>query len=69
MKFLKALFSELFGLFVDDGNLAVLSLVLIAVVAGLVKLLAVPALLSAALLLVGCLVILALSVQRAARGD
>jgi len=67
MKFLNALFSELFGLFVEDGRLAVLSLALIAAVTVLVKLLAVPALAAAALLLGGCLAILALSVYRAAR--
>ena len=67
MRFLNALFSELFGLFVEDGRLAVLSLALIAAVTVLVKLLAVPALAAAALLLVGCLAILAFSVYRAAR--
>jgi hypothetical protein len=58
---------EFFGMFVDDGNLALLALVLVAAVTAAVKLLALPPLLGGALLLVGCLAILLLSVQRAAR--
>jgi hypothetical protein len=59
---------ELVGMFIDDGNLALLALVLIAAVTVAVKLLALPPLLGGAVLLVGCLMILVLSVRRAARG-
>ncbi|UVK55581.1 hypothetical protein DBIPINDM_002116 [Mesorhizobium sp. AR02] len=59
---------EFFGMFVDDGNLALLALVLVAAVAAAVKLLSLPPLLGGALLLVGCLAILLQSVRRAARG-
>ncbi|QND58037.1 hypothetical protein [Mesorhizobium huakuii] len=58
---------EFFGMFVDDGNLALLALVLVAAVAIAVKLLSLPPLLGGVLLLVGCLAILLLSVRRAAR--
>ncbi|TGV12038.1 hypothetical protein EN816_20680 [Mesorhizobium sp. M8A.F.Ca.ET.173.01.1.1] len=58
---------EFFGMFVDDGSLALLALVLVAAVTAGVKLLALPPLLGGALLLVGCLAILLQSVRRAAR--
>jgi hypothetical protein len=58
---------EFFGMFVDDGSLALLALVLVAVVTAAVKLLALPPLLGGALLLVGCLAILLQSVRLAAR--
>ena len=58
---------EIYGLFIDDDSLAVLSLALIAVVAGLVKLLAVPGLWGGVVLLAGCLILLAESVFRASR--
>jgi len=58
---------EFVGMFVDDGNLALLALVLVAAVAAAVKLLALPPLLGGVLLLVGCLAILLQSVRRAAR--
>jgi len=58
---------EFLGMFVDDGNLALLVLVLVAAVAAAVKLLALPPLLGGVLLLVGCLAILLQSVRRAAR--
>ena len=58
---------EFIGMFVDDGNLALLALVLVAAVAAAVKLLALPPLLGGVLLLVGCLAILLQSVRRAAR--
>ena len=66
MSTLKAILSELVGLFVDDGALALLAALLIAIVAAAVKLLALPALGGAILLLVGCIAILADSVRRAA---
>jgi hypothetical protein len=67
MKAIRLVAREFFGMFVDDGNLALLALVLVAAVTAAVKLLALPPLLGGALLLVGCLAILLLSVQRAAR--
>jgi hypothetical protein len=67
MSFIGAVFQEILGMFVDDGALALLSLILIAVVAGLVIFVGLPALLGAFLLLVGCLAILADSVRRACR--
>ncbi|MER9329287.1 hypothetical protein [Mesorhizobium sp. M0488] len=57
---------EFVGMFIDDGSLALLALVLIAGIAAAVKLLALPPLLGGILLLIGCLVILAQSVRRAA---
>jgi hypothetical protein len=58
---------EFLGMFVDDGSLALLALVLVAVVAAAVKLLALPPLLGGGLLLIGCLAILLQIVRRAAR--
>ena len=66
MTFIRSMVSELFGLFVDDGSLALLTLFLIGVVTALVKLASMPALAGAALLLAGCLAILCFSVYRAA---
>jgi hypothetical protein len=67
MNAIRLVASEFFGMFVDDGNLALLALVLVAAVTAAVKLLALPPLLGGALLLVGCLAILLQSVRRAAR--
>ncbi|MFK0692484.1 hypothetical protein ACFX5Q_30530 [Mesorhizobium sp. IMUNJ 23033] len=53
------------GMFVDDGSLARLALVLIAAITAAVKLLALPPLVGV-LVLVGCLAILLHSVRRAA---
>ncbi|ANP90399.1 hypothetical protein HFO55_26745 [Rhizobium leguminosarum] len=64
---LKVVFKEFFGMFIDDGALALAALLLIAVVGVLVKFAHADALLAAALLLLGCLLILAESVVRAAR--
>ncbi|MBZ9701601.1 MULTISPECIES: hypothetical protein [unclassified Mesorhizobium] len=58
---------EFFGMFVDDGSLALLALVLVAVITAVVKLLALPPLLGGGLLLLGCLAILLQSVRRAAQ--
>ena len=58
---------EIYGLFIDDDSLALLSLALIAAVAILVKLLAVPGLWGGVVLLAGCLILLAESVLRASR--
>ena len=66
MNFVRGFVEEVLGLFVDDGNLALLSAILVALVAVLTKLLGVPPLGAAGLLLVGCPLILSLSVYRAA---
>lgn len=67
MNVIRLVLNELIGMFVDDGNLALLALVLIAGVTAAVKLLALPPLLGGGLLLAGCLAILLQSVRRAAR--
>ena len=64
---IRLVFKELVGMFVDDGNLALLALILIALVAAAVKLLALPPLIGGLLLLAGCLAILLESTRRAAR--
>ncbi|NKK42355.1 hypothetical protein [Rhizobium leguminosarum] len=66
-KILKVALKEFFGMFIDDGALALAALLLIAIVGVLVKFAHVDALLAAALLLFGCPLILAESVGRAAR--
>ncbi|MGX9179318.1 hypothetical protein [Mesorhizobium sp. AA22] len=58
---------EFIGMFVDDGNLALLALLLIAAITAAVKFLALPPLFGGILLLIGCLAILVQSVRRAAR--
>lgn len=67
MNVVRLALKELVGMFVDDGNLALLALILIATVTAAVKFLALPRLLGGVLLLVGCLAILVQSVRRAAR--
>ncbi|MGR8928310.1 hypothetical protein ACU8MB_31820 (plasmid) [Rhizobium leguminosarum] len=67
MNILKVALKEFFGMFIDDGALALAALLLIAIVGVLVKFAHVDALLAATLLLPGCLLILAESVARAAR--
>ena len=64
MKFLVSVFRELLGLFVDDGSLALQLVILIAAVAGAVRLAGLDALEGAGLLLIGCIVILILSLRR-----
>jgi hypothetical protein len=59
--------SELIGMFVDDGHLALLAVLGIAAVTAAVKLLGFPALGGALLLLAACIAVLADSVRRAAR--
>ena len=68
MNIIRLILNELVGMFVDDGNLALLALLMIAAITAAVKLLALPPLLGGALLLIGCLAILLQSVRRAARG-
>ncbi len=60
-------FNELWGLFVDDENLALFSLGLVAAAVALVKLAGLPPLFCAVVVLVGCIAILVDSVLRAAR--
>ncbi|RVA25165.1 hypothetical protein EN935_24785 [Mesorhizobium sp. M7D.F.Ca.US.004.03.1.1] len=67
MNVIRLVLNELIGMFVDDGNLALLALVVIAGVTAAVKLLALPPLLGGGLLLAGCLAILLQRVRRAAR--
>lgn len=67
MTFLLSVLKELVGLFVDDGNLALQVVGLIAAVTLLVKGLSLPGLWGAALLLLGCLAILTFSLRRMLR--
>lgn len=67
MRFLSLIAKEAVGMFVDDGALALLALLLIAAVTAAVKLAALPPLAGGVALLVGCLVILLQSVRRATR--
>lgn len=64
---LRAIINELISMFIDDGALALLAAVLIAVIAAAVKLLGLPPLYGAMLLLAGSILILADSLRRAAR--
>lgn len=68
MTWLKLIWDEALGLFVDDGALAFQVVVLIALVAGAVKLLGLSPLLGGVLLLAGCLAVLGLSLSRKVRG-
>lgn len=68
MKLLTSIFQELLGLFVDDGNLALQSLGLIALVALAVHYGGMDPLLGGGLLLLGCIAILGLSLRRMLRG-
>jgi len=67
MNLVRLVLKELVGMFVDDGSLALLALILIVVITGAVKLLALPPLIGGLLLLVGCLAILLESTRRTAR--
>ncbi|MGY5808092.1 hypothetical protein ACXHXG_10285 [Rhizobium sp. LEGMi198b] len=67
MNIIRIALSELIGMFIDDGSLAAFSLILVIVVAGAVKLLALPPLIGGLLLLLGCLAILLYSVRRAVK--
>lgn len=67
MKFISSIFAEILGLFVDDGNLALQALGLIVVVAMAVRLGGLAPLVGAAFLLLGCIIILALSLRRTLR--
>ena len=67
MNLIKMIWDETFGMFVDDGALALQAVLLIAAVTGAVKLLGMPALLGGVVLLLGCLAVLALSLLRKTR--
>ncbi len=67
MNAIRIAFSEFIGLFVDDGNLALLVVVLIATVTLLVKFAHLPPLDGGGLLLLGCILVLVESLVRAAR--
>ena len=67
MTAIRAVLAELLGLFIDDGALALAAVALIAVVAAAVRWAGLPPLGGALLILVGCLLILADSLARAAR--
>ncbi|MGX9144823.1 hypothetical protein [Mesorhizobium sp. 128a] len=66
MNIVRLIIKELVGMFVDDGYLALLALILIAAITAAVKLLALPPLLGGIFLLTGCLATLVHSVRRAA---
>ncbi|RWA63299.1 hypothetical protein [Mesorhizobium sp.] len=68
MKIIRLVLKELVGMFVDDGSLALLALILIALITAAVKLLALPPLAGGVLILAGCLAILLESTRRGARG-
>ncbi len=67
MKVIRIAFSELIGMFVDDGMLALCTVMLIAIVTALVELAGLSGLAGGALLLVGAIAILAESMIRASR--
>jgi hypothetical protein len=67
MNLFKMIVDEAVGMFVDDGMLALLCVVLVALVATAIWLLSLPALWGGLLLLVGCIAILAGSVLRAVK--
>lgn len=67
MTVLNVIWQETLGMFVDDGALALQAVIVIGAVAGGVKLLGLPPLWGAALLLAGCLVTLGLSLWRKTR--
>lgn len=67
MTLIKSIFSELWGLFVDDGALAVQVLALVASVTLMTKVAGIDALIAAVVLLCGCIVILIASVLRRAK--
>ena len=68
MNVIRLVLKELVGMFVDDGSLALLALILIALITAAVKVLGLPPLIGGFLLLPGCLAILLESARRAARG-
>ncbi|NLS00353.1 hypothetical protein HGP17_26295 [Rhizobium sp. P38BS-XIX] len=67
MNLLKSIIAELLGMFIDDGALALLSLALIIVIAIAVYAGLFSGFIAALILLMGCILILAESLTRAAR--
>ena len=67
MTVIRIAFAELVGMFIDDGNLALFALILVAAVAAAVKVLGLSPQWGAVLLLAGCPAILAESIRRAGR--
>ncbi|SON55712.1 hypothetical protein HDIA_2171 [Hartmannibacter diazotrophicus] len=67
MTALRLAIAELIGMFVDDGMLAVFTVLLIGIVTALVEIAKLPGLLGGAILFAGSIAILAESVVRAAR--
>lgn len=65
MKLARLVVKEIVGMFVDDGNLALLAVILVALITAGVKLLSLPPLAGGILLLAGCIAILVGSVRRA----
>jgi hypothetical protein len=67
MNILRTAMQELIGMFIDDGALALFSVVLIGVIAAAVEFAGLSGFAGGVLLLVGCILILAESTYRAAR--
>ncbi|WP_102225409.1 hypothetical protein [Acidimangrovimonas sediminis] len=67
MQLMSSILKELYGLFVDDGSLALQLVVLIAVLAALAKSGSVAPLPAAFLLILGCIAILGFSLHRMTR--
>jgi len=68
MNAIRTALREFWGLFVDDGSLALFVVVLIALVTAAVKEAGLPPLWGGAALVVGCVALLVESLYRAARG-
>ena len=67
MSLIRSILSETLGLFIDDGSLALQTVVLIVVLTALVELASLDAFVAALLLLAGCIAVLLTSVMRRAR--
>jgi hypothetical protein len=67
MTWLKLVWDEVLGMFVDDGALALQAAILVAVVAMGVKGLGLPPLVGGIVLLLGCILVLGLSLARKTR--
>jgi hypothetical protein len=67
MKVIRTAISEFLGLFIDDGSLALFVVILIALVTAAVNTNIVSPLLGGGALLLGCVLLLAESLHRAAR--
>ncbi|TXR50120.1 hypothetical protein FVA77_06395 [Phyllobacterium endophyticum] len=67
MNIVRTAIREIFGMFIDDGALALWSMILIFLVAAAVEFGGLPGLAGGIMLLAGCILILAESTFRAAR--